>query len=67
MGAKMSARAAQSVRAKLAVPMHFGTFPGLLQTADEFAANLKQMKIPFFQMKPGDTVTFHGKQMVRSR
>jgi L-ascorbate metabolism protein UlaG (beta-lactamase superfamily) len=67
MGAKMSARAAQSVRAKLAVPMHFGTFPGLLQTADEFAANLNQMKIPFFQMKPGDTVTFHGRQMVRSR
>src|ERR1043165_7784296 len=47
MSAKMSARAAQSVRAKLAVPMHFGTFPGLLQTADEFAVNLKQLKIPF--------------------
>jgi len=63
MGAKLSARAAQSVRAKLAVPMHFGTFPGLLQTADEFAANLKQMKVPFFQMKPGDTVTFRGRQI----
>ena len=63
MGAKMSARAAQSVRAKLAVPMHFGTFPGLLQTADEFAVNLKQVKIPFFQMKPGDTVTFRGRQI----
>ena len=67
MGAKLSARAAQSVRAKLAVPMHFGTFPGLLQTADEFVANLKQVKIPFFQMKPGDTVTFRGRQMVRSQ
>ena len=63
MGAKLSARAAQSVRAKLAVPMHFGTFPGLLQTADEFAKNLKQVKIPFFQMKPGDTVTFRGRQI----
>src|ERR1041384_7956958 len=67
MGAKMSARAAQSVRAKLAVPMHFGTFPGLLQTADDFAANIKQLRIPFFQMKPGDTVTFRGRQIVRSR
>jgi L-ascorbate metabolism protein UlaG (beta-lactamase superfamily) len=67
MGAKMAARAAQSVRAKLAVPMHFGTFPGLLPNADEFAANLKQLRIPFFQMKPGDTVTFRGRQMVRSR
>ncbi len=63
MGAKLSARAAQSVRAKLAVPMHFGTFPGLLQTADEFAVNLKQVKIPFFEMKPGDTVTFRGRQI----
>jgi L-ascorbate metabolism protein UlaG (beta-lactamase superfamily) len=67
MGAKMAARAAQSVRAKLAVPMHFGTFPGLLPNADEFAANLKQLRIPFFQMKPGDTVTFRGRQMVKSR
>ena len=67
MSAKMSARAAQSVRAKLAVPMHFGTFPGLLQTADEFAVNLKQLKIPFYEMKPGETVTFRGRQMVRSR
>ena len=64
MGAKLSARAAQSVRAKLAVPMHFGTFAGLLQTADDFAANLKQLKIPFYEMKPGDTVTFRGRQMV---
>jgi L-ascorbate metabolism protein UlaG (beta-lactamase superfamily) len=52
------------VRAKLAVPMHFGTFPNLLQTAEEFAANLKQLKIPFYEMKPGDTVTFRGKQML---
>jgi L-ascorbate metabolism protein UlaG (beta-lactamase superfamily) len=63
MGAKLSARAAQSLRAKLAIPMHFGTFPGLLQTADEFGANLKQLRIPFFQMKPGDTVTFRGRQI----
>jgi L-ascorbate metabolism protein UlaG (beta-lactamase superfamily) len=67
MGAKMAARAAQSVRAKLAVPMHFGTFPGLLPNADEFAANLKQLRIPFFQMKPGDTVTFRGSRMVGNR
>ena len=67
MGAKMSARSAQAVRAKLAVPMHFGTFPGLLQNADEFAANLKPLKITFYEMKPGDTVTFRGRQMVRSR
>ena len=66
MGAKMSARCAQSVRAKTAVPMHFGTFPGLLQSADEFAADLKQLRISFYEMTPGDTVTFRGKQMVTS-
>src|ERR1043165_2135141 len=64
MGPNLSARAAQSVRAKLAIPMHFVTFPGLLQTADEFAVNLKQLKIPFYEMKPGATVTFRGRQMV---
>jgi L-ascorbate metabolism protein UlaG (beta-lactamase superfamily) len=66
MGAKMSARCARTVRAKLVVPMHFGTFAGLLERADSFAAELKQLKIPFYEMKPGDTVMFRGRLMVRS-
>jgi L-ascorbate metabolism protein UlaG (beta-lactamase superfamily) len=67
MGPKMSARAAQSVRAKLAVPHHFGTFPGTLQTADGFVAELKKLKIAFYVMKPGETVSFHGRQMVKAK
>ena len=65
MGAKMSAKAAQSLRAKLVVPMHFGTFEGLLQSAEGFAAEVKKLKIDFYEMKPGDTIAFRSKQMIR--
>ena len=65
MGARMSARAAQSVRTKLAVPMHFGVAGDALLSADGFAAELKQMKINFYEMKPGETLSFRGRQMMR--
>jgi len=64
MEPKMAARAAQSVRAKLAVPHHFATFPGITQTSEVFAAELKKLKIGFYEMKPGETVTFRGKKFV---
>lgn len=64
MEPKMAARAAQSVRAKLAVPHHFATFPGITQTSEVFAAALKKMKIAFHEMKPGDTLTYRGKQLL---
>jgi L-ascorbate metabolism protein UlaG (beta-lactamase superfamily) len=67
MGAKLSAKAAQSVRAKLAIPMHFGTFEGLLKNADSFRAEVAKMKIEFYEMKPGDTLSFRGRQMIKSR
>jgi L-ascorbate metabolism protein UlaG (beta-lactamase superfamily) len=61
----MAARAAQSVRAALAVPQHFATFPGIAQNSNDFAAELKRLRIPFYEMKPGETVTFRGRQMIR--
>jgi L-ascorbate metabolism protein UlaG (beta-lactamase superfamily) len=64
MEPKMAARAAQSVRAKLAVPHHFATAPGMTQTSDVFAAELKKMKIAFHEMKPGEILAFRGKQSV---
>jgi len=67
MGAKLSARAAQSLRAKLVIPMHFGTFEGLLPNADGFAAEVKKLKIAFYEMKPGETVSFRGRQMMQTR
>ena len=66
MESKMAARAAQSVRAKLAVPQHYATFPGIAQNADAFAAELKRLKIGFYEMKPGETLGFRGRQLLTS-
>jgi L-ascorbate metabolism protein UlaG (beta-lactamase superfamily) len=65
MEPRMAAKAAKSVRAKLAVPQHFATFPGITQNSDAFAAELKKLRIPFYEMKPGETISFRGKQLVQ--
>jgi L-ascorbate metabolism protein UlaG (beta-lactamase superfamily) len=67
MEPKMAAKAAQSVRTRLAIPQHFGTFPGIAQSADGFAAELRKLKIAFHEMKPGETIAFRGKQLVRTK
>ena len=61
----MAARAAKAVRAKLAIPQHFATDEGMTQSADSFAAALKALKVPFYEMKPGETIVYRGKQLVR--
>jgi L-ascorbate metabolism protein UlaG (beta-lactamase superfamily) len=65
MEPRMAAKAAQSVRAKLAVPQHYGTFPGITEKSDVFAAELKKLRIPFYEMKPGETISYRGKQLVQ--
>jgi L-ascorbate metabolism protein UlaG (beta-lactamase superfamily) len=65
MEPRMAARAAKSVRAALAVPQHSATFPGIAQNSNDFAAELKRLKIPFYEMKPGETVTYRGREMVK--
>jgi L-ascorbate metabolism protein UlaG (beta-lactamase superfamily) len=65
MEPKMAARAAQSVRARLAIPHHFGTFPGITPNANGFAAELKKLRIAFYEMKPGETIAFRGKRLIR--
>jgi L-ascorbate metabolism protein UlaG (beta-lactamase superfamily) len=67
MEPRMAAKAAQSMRARLAIPHHFGTFPGISPNADAFAAELKRTKIDFYEMKPGATISFRGKQLVRAK
>ncbi len=67
MESKMAAKAAQSVRTKLAIPHHFGTFPGITQNAESFAAELKKLKINFQEMKPGAVMTYQGKQRVAAK
>jgi L-ascorbate metabolism protein UlaG (beta-lactamase superfamily) len=63
MEPNMSARAAKSVRAKLAIPQHFGTDEGMTQDTLVFSAELRRLKIPFYEMKPGETLTFDGKTL----
>lgn len=67
MEPRMAAKAAQSVRAKVAIPQHFATSPDMTQSADGFAAELKKLKIGFYEMKPGETISFRQKQMVTTR
>lgn len=65
MEPKMAAKAAQSVQARVAIPMHYGTSPGIVQDASGFAVALKNLKIPFYEMKPGETVSFSGNQLIK--
>ena len=67
MEPRMAAKAAKSVRAKLAIPQHYATFPGITQNSDDFAAELKKLHIPFYEMKPGETIAFRGKQMMQKK
>jgi L-ascorbate metabolism protein UlaG (beta-lactamase superfamily) len=67
MEPRMAARAAKSVRAKLAIPQHYATFPGITENSNEFAAELKKLNIPFYEMKPGETISFRGKQMMSTK
>jgi L-ascorbate metabolism protein UlaG (beta-lactamase superfamily) len=65
MEPRMAARAAKSVRARLAIPQHYATFPGIAVNANEFAAELKKLSIPFYEMKPGEIITYRGKQLMQ--
>jgi L-ascorbate metabolism protein UlaG (beta-lactamase superfamily) len=65
MEPKMAAKAAKAVRAKAVVPHHFGTFPILTQDTTGFATAVKKSGIQFIQMKPGDTLTYKGKELVK--
>jgi L-ascorbate metabolism protein UlaG (beta-lactamase superfamily) len=67
MEPRMAAKAAQAMHARLAIPHHFGTFPGIAQNADAFAAELKKMKINFYEMKPGETIAYRGTQLIKSK
>lgn len=65
MEPKMSARAAKAVGTKLAIPMHFGTDEGMTPDTSVFAAELKKLKIPFYEMNPGETISFKGNRKIK--
>lgn len=60
-----AAHAAQDVRAKLVIPMHFKTFPLLTQDAGPFFKMLDAKHIGHLEMKPGQTVEFQGTRVKR--
>jgi L-ascorbate metabolism protein UlaG (beta-lactamase superfamily) len=62
----MAARAAESVKAKLVIPHHFGTFPVLTQDAKEFTGALKKKRIQTLVMEPGSSIEFEGKKLKKN-
>lgn len=60
MGPLRAARAVDLVRPKLAVPMHFGTFPALTGTPEQFALELKKYGLHKLlrQMRVGETLVW---------
>jgi len=63
MEPEMAARAAANVKVRLAIPMHFGTFPVLAQDTTLFRQALKKQGVPFRQLHPGETIAFEGKRI----
>lgn len=51
MGPELASRAADLVAAPTAIPIHYATFPPLVQTADEFRPTTASVRV----MEPGET------------
>src|SRR5215203_5598879 len=62
MEPNMAAKAARAVGAKLAIPQHFATDASMTPNTASFSAALLTLKITFYEMKPGETITFRGKK-----
>lgn len=60
MGPVDAAKAVNLVKPMMAVPMHFGTFPALTGTAEQFRSELKKLGLDLLlrQMKVGETLTW---------
>jgi L-ascorbate metabolism protein UlaG (beta-lactamase superfamily) len=59
MGPKEAAYACRLLKPKAVIPMHFGTFPLLTGTPEEFDKKLKEagLNVELVTMKPGDTIS----------
>jgi L-ascorbate metabolism protein UlaG (beta-lactamase superfamily) len=59
MGPKQAAYACRLLKPKAVIPMHFGTFPMLTGTPEQFGGELKaaSLSIELITMKPGETVS----------
>jgi L-ascorbate metabolism protein UlaG (beta-lactamase superfamily) len=63
MEPNMAAKAAASVKTRLAIPMHFKTFPVLTQDSKLFFADLDARKIAHEEMPTGAVLVFEGKNL----
>lgn len=61
MGPVDAAQAVNLVKPMMAVPMHFGTFPALIGTAEQFKTELKKLGLDLLmrQMKVGETLVWN--------
>lgn len=59
MGPLEAAYACRLLKPKAVIPMHYGTFPALTGTPDEFARKLKEanLNVELITMKPGETIS----------
>ena len=60
MGPVRAAQAVDMIRPKMAVPMHFGTYPVLTGTPEQFKAGLRRYGLEFLmrEMKVGETMVW---------
>lgn len=57
MGPKEAAMSAKLVEARINIPLHYGTFPLLTGTAEEFERECGQLKIAAKTLKPGEVLS----------
>jgi len=58
MGPDDALTALDFLKPKLAVPMHYNTWPPIAQDADEFAARATKTGHTVHALKPGESLTF---------
>ncbi|MBQ9644517.1 MAG: metal-dependent hydrolase [Lachnospiraceae bacterium] len=56
MGPDDAARAAGMIRPGLVIPMHYGTFPALVQDPEPFVEACKEQQIPARVLNPGEAI-----------
>lgn len=66
MEPSMAARAAKTVRARLAVPHHYGTFPVLTPDPARFIEELARKGVNSRVMQPGSSITFKGRRLAKN-
>lgn len=62
----MAARAAKTVRARLVIPHHYGTFPVLAPDPARFTEELEKKGVSYRLMQPGSSIAFKGNKLAKN-